>query len=65
MEIFQEQGADVVVIEGDGDNAILRFFDLVHVGDWTSLLLAENEGVDPVDIRNIDQLKEALSKIPY
>ena len=65
MEIFQEQGADVVVIEGDGDDAILRLFDLVHVGDWTSLLLAESSGVDPVAIENIDHLKDALSKIPY
>lgn len=65
MEIFREQGADVVVIEGDGNDSVLRFFDLVHVGDWASLLLAERAGVDPVDIRNIERLKDALSKIPY
>ena len=65
MEIFQEQGADVVVIEGDGDDSILRFFDLVHVGDWTSLLLAESSGVDPVAIENIDHLKDVLSQIPH
>ncbi len=64
MEIFQAQGADVVVVEGDGENGILRFFDLVHVGDWLSLLLAERAEVDPVDIKNIDHLKDALSKIP-
>ena len=63
-EIFQNQGADVVVIEGDGENAVLRFFDLVHVGDWLSLLLAERSGIDPVDIRNIDHLKNALAQIP-
>ncbi|MGY8941967.1 MAG: bifunctional phosphoglucose/phosphomannose isomerase [Flavobacteriales bacterium] len=64
MEIFREQGADVVVVEGDGDDAILRFFDLVHLGDWTSLLLAERSETNPVDIRNIDHLKSALSQIP-
>ena len=63
-EIFQERGADVVVVEGDGDGAILRFFDLVHVGDWLSLILAERSGVDPVDIKNIDHLKNALAQIP-
>ena len=64
MEIFQQQGADVVVIEGDGSNEILRFFDLVHVGDWLSLVLAERAGIDPVDIKNIDRLKNALAEIP-
>jgi hypothetical protein len=28
------------------------------------LLLAEAAGVDPVDIRNIDRLKNALADIP-
>ena len=65
MEIFRDQGADVIVVEGDGKDPVSRFFDLVHVGDWTSLLLAEQAGVDPVDIRNIEHLKDALSKIPF
>jgi len=64
MDIFQELGADVVIIEPDGPSPMLRFFDLVHVGDWLSLLLAEGSGVDPVDIRNIDRLKDALGQIP-
>jgi hypothetical protein len=34
------------------------------VGDWLSLLLAERAGVDPVDIKNIDHLKNALAQIP-
>ena len=62
-EVFQDQGADVVIMEGDGGNEMERFFDLVHVGDWLSLLLAEQSGVDPVDIRNIDHLKDALSRV--
>ena len=49
-----------MVVEGDGSNEILRFFDLVHLGDWLSLFLAERLGWDPVDIKNIDHLKDAL-----
>jgi glucose/mannose-6-phosphate isomerase len=64
-EIFQVRGADVVIFEPEGDNALQRFFDAVHVGDWLSLLLAERAEVDPVDIRNIDHLKGELGKIPY
>ena len=62
--VFQDRGADVVVIEPSGDTALLRFFDLVHLGDWLSLLLAERSGVDPVDIRNIDLLKNELAQVP-
>lgn len=62
-DIFQNQGADVLVVEGDGDDEMTRFFDLIHVGDWLSLILAERSGVDPVDIRNIDHLKNSLAKI--
>ena len=52
------------LVEGDGDDTVLRFFDLVHGGDWLSLVLAERAGVDPVDIKNIDHLKNALAQIP-
>lgn len=63
VEVFQDRGADVIIMEGDGDNVMERFFDLVHVGDWLSLLLAEQSGEDPMDIRNIDNLKDALSRV--
>lgn len=62
--VFQDQGADVVVIEPSGETELLRFFDLVHLGDWLSLILAERAGVDPVDIRNIELLKGELAKVP-
>jgi len=62
--VFQDQGADVVVIEPSGDSQLLRLFDLVHLGDWLSLILAERAGVDPVDIRYIDLLKNELAKVP-
>jgi hypothetical protein len=58
-----ETGADVVLVEADGDDPLERVFDLVHVGDWLSLLLAERAGVDPIDIRNIDLLKRTLAEV--
>lgn len=64
-EIFQVRGADVVILEPEGDTALQRFFDAVAVGDWLSLLLAERSEVDPVDIRNIDHLKGELGKVPF
>jgi glucose/mannose-6-phosphate isomerase len=62
-ELMTETGADVVLVEADGDDPLERVFDLVHVGDWLSLLLAERAGVDPIDIRNIDLLKRTLAEV--
>lgn len=62
-EIFQECGADVVVVEPFGENLMARLMDLILLGDFLSLLLAERAGVDPVEIDNIDRLKEALAKV--
>ena len=60
-KVFQEQGADVIVVEPDGDTRWARLLDAVWVGDWMSLVLAERADVDPVDIRFIDHLKNTLS----
>ena len=61
-EIFQEQGADVLVVEPDGDTPWAELLDAVWVGDWMSLILAERAEVDPVDIRFIDHLKNTLAQ---
>jgi glucose/mannose-6-phosphate isomerase len=63
-EIFQDQGADVVVVEPDGDTPWAELLDAVWVGDWMSLVLAERSGVCPVDIRFIDHLKTTLASLP-
>ena len=62
-QIFQDQGADVVVVEPDGASRWGELLDAVWVGDWMSLVLAERSGTDPVDIRFIDHLKQTLSGI--
>ncbi len=63
-EIFQEQGADVLFVETDGDTPWAELLDAVWVGDWMSLVLAERSGACPVDIRFIDRLKTTLAKLP-
>ena len=60
-KVFQDQGADVIEVEPDGDTPWARLLDAVWVGDWMSLVLAERADVDPVDIRFIDHLKNTLS----
>lgn len=62
-EIFQEIGSDVIFIDPDGENQMERIMDLVFLGDYISLLLAERAGVDPVEIDYINRLKQGLSEI--
>src|SRR5690349_24268611 len=46
-----------------GKSLIEQAFYLVHLGDWTSLYLAELRNVDPVEIKVIDFLKGELAKV--
>ena len=62
-EIFQEIGANVIFIDPDGENQMQRIMDLVFLGDYLSLILAERAGVDPVEIDYINRLKDRLSEI--
>lgn len=67
MEICQKLFAGktnwIENIQAIGENDIERMFYFVHLGDWISLKLAEETGVDPIDIKAIDYLKSELSKI--
>lgn len=47
----------------EGNSRIERAFYHIHLGDWVSLYLANENQVDPIDIKNIDYLKNALSEI--
>ncbi len=61
--LFLQKGAVVENIIALGKNRTERVFDLIHLGDWLSLLIAENSGVDPVSIHAIDYLKNALNAL--
>ena len=63
LEMVREllkRGASVDLQNSVGITALM--LAAIH-GDWLSLLLAEHLGWDPVDIKNIDHLKDALSKV--
>ncbi|WP_306641302.1 bifunctional phosphoglucose/phosphomannose isomerase [Sanyastnella coralliicola] len=62
-EIIRSKGAKVEDIQAEGSTRLEQIFDLIHLGDWLSLIVAENNDVDPVIITNIDFLKNELSKI--
>lgn len=61
--LMSAKGAEVINIIARGSNRIERSFDLIHLGDWLSLILAEKNNIDPVSIEAIDYLKNALSAL--
>ena len=61
--IFNAKTHVVETINAIGSSDLERVFHLIYFGDWYSLHLAELGNQDPIQIRNIDLLKNELSKI--
>ncbi len=61
-EMLREVVADVIEVWSEGDGPLARFFDLVIVGDFVSLHLAERDGVDPGPVPILGELKDALAR---
>jgi glucose/mannose-6-phosphate isomerase len=58
-----EAGAALVeIVEAQGETPAARAFSLVAQGDWASYGAALRRGVDPTPVRNIDVLKQALTR---
>ncbi|MDX2136193.1 MAG: bifunctional phosphoglucose/phosphomannose isomerase [Saprospiraceae bacterium] len=62
-EIIEHFTGTSVEIWSKGKSLIEQAIYLVHFGDWLSFYLSEKRGVDAVEIKVIDFLKSALSKI--
>ena len=59
---IRARGNSVIELHAHGDSALEQVLDLVALGDWVSYVLGLRNGVDIMDIKVIDDLKEALSK---
>ncbi|NNF35096.1 MAG: bifunctional phosphoglucose/phosphomannose isomerase [Saprospiraceae bacterium] len=55
--------SDLIEIYAKGNSIIERSLYLIHLSDWVSLFLARRRGVDPVEIRILDQLKRELGNL--
>jgi len=59
-EVLREVVADVIEVWAEGATPLARFFDLVLVGDFVSLHLADRDGVDPGPVPILDEMKDYL-----
>ncbi len=60
-EMMREVVADVIEVRAEGDGDLAQLFDLILVGDFVSLWLAAQSGVDPGPVPALGELKQALS----
>jgi len=60
VDVLREVVADVVEVRATGDGELAQLLDLVLIGDFTSLLLAGQEGIDPGPIPVLDEIKLRL-----
>ena len=59
-EVEREVVSDVIEVWAEGETPLARFFDLVLVGDFVSLHLADRDGVDPGPVPILGELKDYL-----
>ena len=62
LPILDEVVHDVLDVQASGEGALAQLFDLVIQGDFASLHMAVEAGVDPGPIPVLDQLKQELAR---
>jgi glucose/mannose-6-phosphate isomerase len=60
--IVEETVASVLEVRAAGEGRLAQLIDLMYVGDWVSVYLAFDAGVDPGPIEAIAALKDELAK---
>jgi len=60
-DIMAEVVHEVIEVKAEGEGPLAQLFDLMLFGDFVSLHMAEQEGLDPGPIPVLDDLKRALS----
>jgi glucose/mannose-6-phosphate isomerase len=61
-EILREVVADIIEVRAVGEGDLAQLLDLILVGDFVSLHLAAQEGIDPGPVPVLDEIKDRLSR---
>jgi glucose/mannose-6-phosphate isomerase len=54
--------ADIVEVRAEGEGDLAQLLDLILVGDFVSLHLAAQEGIDPGPVPVLDEIKQRLRR---
>ena len=60
-DVLREVVADIVEVRAAGEGDLAQLLDLALIGDFVSLHLAGQEGIDPGPIPVLDELKQRLT----
>ncbi len=61
-DIVRDKVKNIIEVESEGQSFLARFYSLVYMGDYVSLYLAIEYGINPTPVKIIDYLKEELAK---
>ena len=61
-ELLREVVADVIEVRAEGEGDLAQLLDLICVGDFVSLHLAAQEGIDPGPVPVLDEIKRRLRR---
>src|SRR5438105_2572589 len=62
FRMVDEVVAGIVEVQARGEGQLAQLLDLMMVGDFVSLQLAINEGIDPGPVPALDEIKIALKE---
>ena len=62
-EVIRKYTPHITDVWSKGKSPIEKAIYFIHLVDWVSVLLAERQGTDAMEVRVIDHLKGALAKI--
>jgi glucose/mannose-6-phosphate isomerase len=60
--VFSKYTPNIIEVFSKGESMLENAIYLIHIGDWISYFLAELKGVDPIEVKIIDFLKDELAK---
>ncbi|SHK39727.1 bifunctional phosphoglucose/phosphomannose isomerase [Thermocrinis minervae] len=61
QNILKELGIAPIILKGEGNTLLKRLMYLLYLGDYTSCLLAQTYGYDPIPVRVIERIKHELA----
>jgi glucose/mannose-6-phosphate isomerase len=60
--LIKDKVNDIIEVYSQGESFLARFYSLVYTGDYASVYLALEYGINPTPVRVIDYLKSELAK---
>jgi len=60
QEIIRKHTNRITVLNAQGSTHLIRSLYLIHLSDWISFYLAQEKGIDPLEVKYIDQIKTSL-----